>query len=69
MATKRQGDSCYEKAGMDEPIFVLRAQDGSAPETILYWLTQNPCLPTAKREEALLCYMAMKRWPTTKIAD
>lgn len=68
MATKHNC-SCLAKAADDAPIFVLRAQDGSAPEVILYWLTQNPCLPVAKRQEAIACYEAMKAWPTTKIAD
>lgn len=37
MGTKREGDSCYEKAGLDEPIFVLRAQDAHAPWLVLEW--------------------------------
>ncbi len=37
MATKEQGDSCYEKAAPDEPIFVLRAQDFLAPEIVREW--------------------------------
>ena len=37
MATKRRGDSCYDKAGMDEPIFVLRAKDKLAPAVVRRW--------------------------------
>ena len=28
---------CYEDAGPDEPIFVLRSTDKSAPDTVRHW--------------------------------
>ena len=37
MATKRRGDSCYDKADLDEPIFVLRAKDKLAPNVVRDW--------------------------------
>lgn len=40
MATKNTGVPCYDKAGGDEPIFVLRAQDKLAPEIVLQWADQ-----------------------------
>lgn len=31
--------SCLNKAGSDEPVFVLRAKDALAPITIQHWAT------------------------------
>ena len=28
---------CYEDAGPDEPLFVLRSTDRSAPDTVRHW--------------------------------
>lgn len=30
-------DGCFAKAALDEPIFVLRAQDRSAPKLVRQW--------------------------------
>lgn len=68
MATKHT-DTCLQKAGDDEPIFVLRAQDITAPETIMYWLHLNPRLPDKKRKEAMELAQAMRDWPRRKVAD
>lgn len=37
MASKRVGDPSYDKAELDEPIFVLRAQDRCAPGAVRDW--------------------------------
>ena len=39
MATKANPGEfdCYAEAGDDEPIFILRATDGIAPDVIRYW--------------------------------
>ena len=37
MATKRLGNDCYEKAGPDEPVFTLRAQDLTAGAFVRGW--------------------------------
>lgn len=37
MATKAQGVKCYNKAGPNEELFVLRGQDELAPEVVRYW--------------------------------
>jgi hypothetical protein len=68
MATKGNCP-CLDKASDEEPIFVLRAQDVSAPATILAWLKLNPQLPKAKREEAEDVIVKMRAWPTRKAAD
>jgi hypothetical protein len=69
MATKRDGDSCYNKAGIDEPLFVLRAQDATAPDTVEYWLSLNPHLHhTAKGYEALRLVRQMRAWQDAHLA-
>lgn len=70
MATKRAGDSCYNKAEDDEPIFVLRATDKFAPQVIRYWtalVVQGAGLPTPdntaeKVNGAHECANAMDDW-------
>jgi len=73
MGTKRQGDTCYEKADPDEPLFILRAQDATAPEAVEYWLSLNPQLQhTAKGNEAQELANSMRTWQNErfrKIAD
>lgn len=57
------------KVGENEPIFVLRAQDVTAPDIILAWIRANPSLPEAKRREAFECSELMRKWPKTKFPD
>lgn len=57
------------KVGTNEPIFVLRAQDRSAPDTILAWIRANPALPEAKRREAFECSELMRKWAKIKSPD
>lgn len=61
--------SCLNKAADDEPLFVLRAQDATAPLSIEHWLAMNPQLPMEKRREAIECMEAMRAWPTQKKPD
>lgn len=35
--TKQTGVPCYDKAGADEPLFVLKASDPAAAETVRFW--------------------------------
>lgn len=37
MSTKASGVPCYDNAGENEPVFVLRAQDTLAPEVVREW--------------------------------
>lgn len=70
MATKRAGCSCYENADQDEPLFVLRAQDVTAPRTVAQWILENiEHAPREKLHEALECAIAMRSWPKRKQAD
>lgn len=57
---------CLLKAGDNEPIFVIRAQDESASGIIQMWLIANPHISPEKRAEALDCQRAMREWPKDK---
>lgn len=73
---------CFAKAAMDEPLFVLRAQDKLAPGMVRQWaekLRQHHikagtsgkklAAAIAKHAEALEIADAMDAWHTRKIAD
>lgn len=64
-------DSCFNKAAMDEPIFVLRAQDVLAAEIVRQWaqMAIMSGTRTAKIDEALALADAMEAWPMRKIPD
>lgn len=57
-----------KKVGDKEPIFVLRAQDITAPAVVQFWAILNAQCPE-KRAEAYECAKAMANWPTRKLAD
>jgi hypothetical protein len=61
--------SCLKNAADDEPIFVLRAQDYSAPEVIKEWIRCNPQIGPEKRHKAEGTIIAMLTWRTRKEAD
>jgi hypothetical protein len=64
MATKKSGIPCYDKAGEDEPLFVLRATDITAPGVVKYWVAsarRRGC-SEEKLQEALKCAEEMARW-------
>jgi uncharacterized protein (UPF0147 family) len=59
----KSNDSCLAKAADDEPIFVLRAQDKSAPRTVRRWASDNKAtLDRAKYEEAHALADEMEAW-------
>lgn len=58
------------KAKDDEMLFILRAQDITAPMAILEWMKINfNSLPEAKLREAFECIMEMKKHKNTKSPD
>lgn len=63
-------DSCFRKAGLDEPLFVLRAKDLLAPETVRYWANQALArgVPDAKIASALVLVEQMEAWQCTNAA-
>lgn len=67
-------DSCYAKASPDEPIFVLRAQDRLAPETLQFWIdiAERDGVCPSKLNDARLSLRDMREWQElheTKIPD
>ena len=64
MATKNTGVSCYDKAHPDEPLFVLRAQDLSAPSIVRSWVlaAERGGVNMEKVREALQVAMDMEAW-------
>lgn len=70
MANKHDS-TCLQKAGDDEPIFVLRAQDKFAPLLVRLWAgwcRQHGC-PEGKAAEAENVAAAMEKWPQRKYPD
>ena len=53
---------------MEEPVFVLRAQDISAPALVQLWISLNPQISAEKKKSALEVLEAMKAWQTKKKA-
>lgn len=70
MSTKHD-DPCLQKAGDDEPIFVLRAQDMIAPDIVRYWAGRARAngLSEDKYRAAIKTAEAMEAWPTRKLPD
>ena len=78
MATKREvlADplSCWNKAGDDEPVFVLRAQDILAPWLVAEWanmvlqLGDGRDLPPKVSAAYSICN-EMRKWPQRKLPD
>lgn len=84
MGTKSQEmrDGCFVKASMDEPLFVLRATDKSAPGLVRAWAEKfrlhhikagtvghDLAKAVAKHTYALAVADAMEAWPARKQAD
>lgn len=61
---------CLGKAGVNEMLFILRAQDISSPAVVLEWIkiNFNNC-PEAKLREAFECAIEMKKHHYHKKAD
>lgn len=59
----KEGNKTLEKVRQDEPIFVLRAQDNTAPGIILHWIGKNlDTVDEAKLKEAFQTVLAMRRY-------
>ena len=68
MATKKTSTT-LQKACDDEEIFVLRAQDSSAPRTVILWIADNLQASDEKLRDAFECALKMRKHPNTKAAD
>lgn len=68
MSTKRKGVPEFEKADLDEPVFVLRAQDVIAPVIIELYALHYTSLPgkTQQKVDSIReCAHAMRVWQQT----
>lgn len=77
LAMAARGEGCLGKAAADEPVFVLRAQDLSAPFIVRQWVLMQRALQSradAKIAEAERVARAMEAWAAKgsgrgKVAD
>ena len=61
---------CLAKAKDDEMLFILRAQDKTAPWVIIDWIKCNfQSCPDNKLREAFECALTMKAYKDKKTAD
>ena len=59
-----------KKIADDEEMFVLRAQDSSAPHAVTMWIADNIySAPPEKLREALDCALRMRVFHRLKAAD
>ena len=67
---KNYVNSTFNKASNDETLFILRAQDITAPLAILKWIEVNflNC-SEVKLMDAFNCALKMKEYPNRKQAD
>lgn len=68
MATKTDNPTLYKTADNEE-IFVLRAQDRSAPRSVILWIADNLHASDEKLRDAFECALRMRRHSNTKPAD
>lgn len=54
---------------VDEPVFVLRAQDETAPSVVLHWMECNQQIPEAKMKDAFSIVTRMLKYPKRKKPD
>jgi hypothetical protein len=64
LAEQRQAGSCQSRAAIDEPIFILRAQDVLAPRVVVRWahLAEQADAPLDKVQGALKRAKEMADW-------
>lgn len=66
----KHASECLRNAKDDEPIFVLRGQDVSAPNIVLEWISQNVnTCPQEKLDDAWALVREMRAYQNRKIAD
>jgi hypothetical protein len=66
----KEHNETLKKVHPDEPIFVLRAQDNTAPGIVLHWISRNMnSIPEAKLKEAMNTALAMQRYSNRKDPD
>jgi hypothetical protein len=64
LAAVARGAGCLGKAADDEPVFVLRAHDGLAPDVVEFWvdLAKAHGAPPEKIAGAMTLATEMRAW-------
>lgn len=62
MIKAKHGEGCLGKARDDEPIFILRSTDATAPDLVRRWARQAEGHAPAKAEEAYQLADKMEEW-------
>ncbi len=63
-------DPIIAKPGDDEQIFILRAQDITAPKIVMEWIAENFFnVSDQKLRDAIECALRMKAYEHKKIPD
>ncbi len=66
----KEGITFAKGRAQGEQLFVLRAQDETAPACIAYWILQNiETAPAEKLRHALDDALRARKWPRRKKAD
>lgn len=66
----RNPQSCLSKADPDELVFVLRAKDPIAPQTLRLWAAMAHGIHSAEKiAEALSCADEMEKWRMTQYPE
>jgi hypothetical protein len=71
MASKNEGNSCYDNAAPDEPLFVLKATDPLAPRVVEEWarIAQENGVNQAKIDDARQLAERMRQYHEKKLPD
>lgn len=59
----KEGNATWAKVHPDEPVFILRGQDITAPGIVVEWIRKNlDTVPETKIKEAIHTVLAMRRY-------
>lgn len=62
----KHNSGCLQRAADDEPIFVLKSTDESAPKLVMLWISENMHRSDDQLRDAFECALAMKAWRKSK---
>lgn len=63
----KENNATWNKVRADEPVFILRGQDNTAPEIILQWIAKNiDTIEETKLKEAYQTVLAMRRYDSRR---
>lgn len=66
----RSPTSCLNKASNEEPVFVLRAKDSMAPQTVRLWASMSHGIHEEdKVDEAFKCAAHMEEWRKQNVPE